>query len=185
MKIENQVAYTLEEGDRRVARGDINVAGAWVVIDNITNDIRGTHRRKGATPEEVIVRVDSLRRSLRAAGAKGVIVCQPKPMRLIDVSPFSCRLDHYLSAQEGDGYGIRTQIRMDYLKADGFHVKPQFDSIIDKTYACAIMGIDVPCPTPRGDFVPDHARRRWESDWPQLGVRRGVEGLTRDHVWKW
>ena len=185
MKITNQVVYTLEEGDRRVERGDINVAGAYVIIDNLTNDIRGTRRRKGATPEEFVSLVDRLRRRLRAAGAEAVIVCEPKPMNLMDVTPFNRLLEQYLSAQGGDGYGIRTQIRREYLKPDGFHIRPQFDPIVDKTYACAIMGIDVPCPTPRADFVPDHVKRRWESEWPQPGVRRGIEGLTRSHGWNW
>ena len=105
---------------------------------------------------------------------------------MIDVSPHNALLDQYLGTQDGDdnyGYGIRTQIRLEYLKADGFHVRPQFDSIIDKTYACAIVAVDVPCPTPWGEFVPNHIRRRWEKEWPQPGGRR-TEGLTRENGWR-
>ena len=180
MKIENRVVYTLEEGERRVARGDIDVDGAVVIIDNITNDVRGTNQRRRATPDEVISRIDRLRRRLRAAGAAAAIVCAVKPMQLVDVSPYNSLLNQYLGAQEeGDGYGCQTQIRLEYLKADGFHIRPQFDPIVDKTYACAIMGINVPCPTPERDFVPAQVRRCWERNWPQPGAR--TQGLTQVH----
>ena len=144
-----------------------------MIIDSITNDVRGTHHRRRATPDEVVSRVDQLRRRLKAAGAVGAIECAVKPMQLVDVSPYNYLLNQYLGAQEGDGYGCQTQIRLDYLKADGFHIRPQFDPIVDKTYACAIMGVNVPCPTPERDFVPDHIRRQREKDWPGPGGRAG------------
>ena len=97
-----------------------------------------------------------------------VVVCQAKPMQTVDVTPYNELLSDYLSAQRG-GYGCQTQIRLGHLRSDGFHVLPQFDSIIDKTYACAIRGILVPDPTPIGEFLPDHLRRRWQAEWPRLG----------------
>ena len=189
IKIENFTAYTLDEGDRRVARGEIDVTGAVVIIDNLTNDVRGTRQRTGATPEDLLFRVDRLRRRVLEAGAEAIVVCEVKPMRHIDVSAYNRILHHYLRAQGGHGYGCMTQIRLEYLKADGFHVLPQFDPVIDKTYACAVMGIPVPCPTPRGGFVSDMVRKRWEREWPQVGARsdsrQGGEGLTQSHGWNW
>ena len=61
---------------------------------------------------------------------------------------------------------------MDYLKADGFHIRPEFVSVIDRTYACAFLGIPVPYPTPFDEFVPASVRQRWEVEWPRLGGGR-------------
>ena len=43
---------------------------------------------------------------------------------------------------------------MDSLKGDGYHVKPEFGSVLDRTYACAFLGIDVPFPTPWVNLPP-------------------------------
>ena len=61
--------------------------------------------------------------------------------------------------------------RLEHLKADGFHIRPQYDGVIDKTYACAILGLNVPFPTPVDQFVPTQIRRRWEQEWPRLEAR--------------
>ena len=50
-----------------VLRGKADVRGAIVVIDNLTNDVRGTWRRAAATPEELVRRVDISRGDLRQA----------------------------------------------------------------------------------------------------------------------
>ena len=106
-----------------------------------------------------------------AAGAKAVVVCQIKPMQITDVSPYNDFVDQYLRKEKErgrDGYGCRTQIRLNFLKGDGYHVKPEFGSVLDRTYACALLGINVPFPTPWNEFAPSHVRRQWEAEWPSL-----------------
>ena len=175
--IEVAVAYTLEAAIQRVHRGAVNVRGAIVIIDNLTNDIRGTRLRPSLSPQELVRGVDKLRGMLRMAGAKAVIVCQVKPMTLGDVSPYNEQLSEYLRSQRW-GFSCRTQIRLNYLKPDGFHIKPQYDSVVDRTYSCAIRGIPVFDPTPASEFVPDHVRRRWQTEWPKVGegVRNANNG---------
>ena len=171
LEVEVAVAYTLEEAYRRIDRGEINVEGAIVLIDDLTNDVRGTRYRPSVSPQQLLQLVDNLRRRVMAAGAQAVIVCQLKPMQTIDVTQYNDQLNNYLRREKEkgrDGFGCRTQIRLGHLKGDGYHVRPDFLSIIDKSYACAFLGIDVPDPTPMNEFAPDSVRRRWESDWPRL-----------------
>ena len=177
--IEVAVAYTLDEAIQRVERGAIDVREAVVVVDNLTNDIRGTRLRPSLNPRELVNGVDKLRGVLKNAGATAAVICEVKPMQLGDVTPYNRHLADYLSAQKW-GFGCRTQIRLNYLKPDGFHVRPQFDSVIDRTYACAIRGIYVNDPTPAEGFVPDYMRRRWQAEWPRLG---GRSGQTANHGW--
>ena len=101
-------------------------------------------------------------------------------MQVADVRPFNIELSSYLRRQP-DGFGCRTQIRMNFLKSDGFHVQSMYDSIIDRTYACAILGLHVPCPTPFSEFVPDHIKKRWETEWPMVGAERNQ---MRIHGWQ-
>ena len=125
--------------------------------------------------------VDRLRG--RMSNAAAVVICQIKPMQLKDVTPFNELLNEYLCAQGGTGYGSRTQIRMNYLRHDGYHVLPDYLSVLDKQYACALLNVPVPCPTPLEDFVPNHVRQQYRRDWPALGG--GDEGLNRIHGWRW
>ena len=109
------------------------------------------------------------------AGATAVIVCQIKPMQTIDVTPYNSLLNDYLRREKENGrqgYGCRTQIRMCFLRGDGYHIKPEYDSVIDRTYACAFLGIPVPNPTPWDAFVPEAVRRKWDAEWPRLPVRQ-------------
>ena len=102
--------------------------------------------------------------------------------------PHSQLLHEYLLATHNDGgtvYGCRTQIRLEYLKADGFHVKPQYDPVIDKTYACAVMGINVPCPTPPDEFMPEHIRQQWRKDWPEVGRMGDSSGRFEGPRWNY
>ena len=161
------VSYTIEDTLRRVNRGEINVRGANIVIDNLTNDVRGCRARPAVSPQELVRRLDKLHQKLQAAGSAAIVTCQVKPMQVVDVTPHNELLSNFL--RERNAFGCRTQIRLPFLKDDGFHVRPQYDSTIDMTYACALRGVEVPCPTPLGDFVPDHMRRRWEKEWPRVG----------------
>ena len=170
--VEVAVAYTLEEAHRRTDRGEFQLEGAIVVVDNLTNDVRGTRGRSAVSPQQLMRLVDGLRRKVMAAGAVAVVVCQLKPMQTTDVTPYNDLLDCYLRREKErgrDGFGCRTMIRMDSLKGDGYHLKPEFWSVLDRTYACAMLGIDVPFPTPWGDFAPSYVRQRWETEWPRLG----------------
>ena len=179
------VAYTTDEAIQRVRRGDINVSGATVVIDNLTNDVRGTRVRAAISPQELVRQVDRLRGSLFEMGAAAAVVCQLKPMQITDVTPYNDHLDAYLRAQGKGGFGCRTQIRLSDLKRDGYHVQPQFDSVIDRTYACALRGFPVPRPTPLNEFIPDNLRRRWEVEWPRVGGVQGQATNVNHHGWKW
>ena len=187
--IDVRVAYTQEEAYYRVAKGEVDVRGALVVVDNLTNDVRGTRQRAPATPDETLFRLDRLRQKLHEAGAKAVVVVEVKPMQMIDVRPHNRKLNTYLNSVEG-GYGISTQIRMNYLKNDGFHIRKEFDSVVDRTYACAILGTPVPCPTPVADFEPDSVRMQRYADWPQIRGTyaqsvRPIEGHNVNHGWRW
>ena len=165
------VAYTLDEAYHRIDRGEIELGGAIVLIDDLTNDVRGTRYRPSATPQQLVRLVDTLRRRVMAAGAEAVITCQLKPMQVVDVTPYNELLDSYLRREKErgrDGFGCRTQIRLQYLKGDGFHIRPDFLSIVDRTYAFAFLGWDVLDPTPPDEFAPSYVRRRWEAEWPRL-----------------
>ena len=148
---------------------------AFVVLDSLTNDVRakGERGEPAVTPQLLVHRVGMLREKLMAAGANEVVVCQLKPMQVVDVRPFNYELDLYLRALGARGFGCRTQIRLADLKGDGYHILPQFDSVIDRTYACAIMGTPVPRPTPMDGFEPDHVRHRRHEEWPRLVASQG------------
>ena len=169
----------------------MDVKGAVVVVDCLTNEVRGTRQRAAVSTDELVNRVDKLRWKILEAGATAVIISEIKPMQCVDVTPFNSALHDYLLTLGGYGYGCATQIRLEFLANDGYHVRPQFSSIIDKTFACLIMEVPIPCPTPRDEFVPDHVRRKRDIDWPALrgggNVQMGMrsEGQSRIHGWSW
>ena len=193
-KLKIHVAYTTDEAVRRIG-DDIDVQNAIVVIDNLTNDVRGTRQRPAASPAQLVERVDRLRRRLQEAGAAYSVTCEVKPMEVCDVRMHNAALHEYLRSQQTTtttAYGCRTQIRREFLQRDGFHIRPQFDSVIDRTYACAIFGINVPCPTPVKDFTPEFARRNFERDFPsltgdddRLDQRGGGRAPVTVHGWYW
>ena len=131
------VAYTLGQAIQLMDRGAINVRDAVILIDNLTNDVRGTRIRPSVTPGELIRRLNQLRAVLRRAGAKQTIICQIKPMRFKDVAPYNEKLSDYLRGQR-QGIGHPTQVRHGHLSPDGFHVRPEYHWVIDKTYAGAM-----------------------------------------------
>ena len=163
-----EVAYRVEDAIDRISSGELDVAGCYVVADNLTNNVRGGRRNQVDTPQQLIQRIDGLRKSLFAAGAAAVVITEIKPMRMNDVRPYNRELHNYLRNCGTSGFGCKTQIRMEYLRADGFHVNPMYCGVVDRGYACALLGIDVPCPTPDDNFIPDYLRRRMDRDWPRL-----------------
>ena len=182
------VAFTTGGAWNLVNSGKINVQGAIVVLDCMTNDARGTTTRRAVSPHELVSHVACLIERLRAAGAASTIVCEIKPMEIVDVSPYNVLLNEYLLTEGGSesSYGCRTQIRLDYLKRDGYHLLPQYESILDRTYACALMGVHVPCPTPFEEFTPFHVRRRWDAEWPSLGGNcwGAMRAPSSDYGWR-
>ena len=172
--IEVVVAYRLEEAYYRIRRGEIDVKDSYVIIDNITNNVRGGRNSPGEPPERVINQIACLRDLILSLSAAAVVVCQIKPMAVVDVRPYNQLLHNYLGSCGEGNYGCTTQIRMDYLAADGFHVNHRYSTIIDRTYACALLGTPVPCPTSDDDFVPPIMRRRYETQWPRLEGSRGM-----------
>ena len=169
------VAYRIDEAIALVQQGTLDVNGCYVVIDNMTNHVKSSWRAQADSPEQLVHRLDRLRCLLLSSSAAAVIVCQIKPMRMFDVRPYNHLVSRYLDNCGHTGYGCLTQIRMEYLKPDGTHINPQYDGVLDRTYACALRGTHVPQPTPEDNFIPDSFRRRWENEWPGL-VRRPGQG---------
>ena len=174
-EIQMVVAYRLEDAYSRIAKGHVNVENAYVILDNTTNNVRGGKNHAAEPPDLVTARVATLREFILSKSAKAVVVCQLKPMTRVDVRPYSWQIHDYLLSCGKTGYGCRTQIRLRHLKEDGFHVQLKHDSILDKTYACALLGIHVPDPTPISDLVTDELRRKWESQWPRAGGKGGAK----------
>ena len=178
-EIEVVPAYTLAEAAYLIRKKKVNITGARVIIDNLTNDVRGTKQKTAASPEDLVRRVDELLGELFTA--ESATVCQIKPMRHMDVSPYNYILDDYL--RFWGIFACPTQIRMEDLRG-GFHIKHQADSVLDKTYACAILRVPVPCPTPAENFVPEFVRMQFQKDWPLPGGRIvASEGYRGNHGW--
>ena len=76
-------------------------------------------------------------------------------------------------------------IRREFLKVDGFHILPKFKSVLHRQFACALLGVQVPCPTPAEDFVPEYVGRMYDQDWPQLLSRGKAEVSSSQHGWRW
>ena len=170
-QIQVVIAFRLEDAYDRIEEGRIDVENAYVIIDNITNNVRGGKNHEAEPPDLVTDRVAALRELILEKSAKAVVVCQLKPMKRVNVRAHTMQIHRYLLACGKGGYGCWTQIRMRYLKEDGFHVQSRHIAIVDKTYACALLGVFVPDPTPFGDLAPDITRRRWENRWPRVGGR--------------
>ena len=178
-QIEVVPAYTLAEAVYLIKKKKVDISGARVIVDNLTNDVRGTKQKTAASPEDLVRRVDELLGELFLA--ESATVCQIKPMRHMDVSPYNYILDDYL--RFWGIFACPTQIRMEDLRG-GFHIKHQADSVLDKTYACAILRVPVPCPTPAENFVPEFVRMQFQKDWPLPGGRIvASEGYRGNHGW--
>jgi hypothetical protein len=83
-------------------------------------------------------------------GAVGLVACELKPMSFMDVAPYSWAIHSAclrLRTHEDHVHGAHTQTCVSHLRKDGYHILPSFSTVLDMTYACAIRGIPVPCPT--------------------------------------
>jgi hypothetical protein len=156
------------------------VEGKRVIVDVMTNDLRGTRGMARVMPEEVMDRVGKVVAAIKEKGAKEVAVCEAKPMSLLNVTPFTDLLKRRCLASK-IGW-CQTQLGIGHLKEDGYHILPSFLQILDATYACAVMGVPVPHPTPtyrkwRHHELPED-RPRLENAWR----RREEERRTRTDI---
>ena len=119
--------------------------------------------------------------------AAAAVVLQTKPIRHLNVTPFNDMI-HKLCVSRQRVFGCHTQIRMRDLARDGYHVAPYCMDVIDKTYACAILGKPVPCPTPDEDFSHHEQTVEYRKNFPRLGGadKRGQDSdRNAIHGWRW
>ena len=160
LNIRVETIYTLMMAHDKLAQGALKVDGAVVVLDVGTNDVRGTNRMARMEPDGYARRYGEVVRLLIEKGAVGVVGCELKCMAFMDVTPYSNAI-HSLCAGLGIP-GVRTQIGISHLAKDGYHILPSCVTMLAKTYACAIMGVRVPCPPPAWDRYRDpNLRGRW------------------------
>ena len=149
-----EIVYTLMEVCGRLERGGLDVCGRAVILDVGTNDVRGTAGVPWVRPGEVGERFEMVARLLLEKGAVGVVGCEVKPMKFMDVTPYSRAIHTACLRLRAHGHrvhGCQTQTGVSHLGKDGYHILPSFAGVLDRTYACAIMGVPVPCPTPSWD----------------------------------
>jgi hypothetical protein len=140
------VAYTMEGALGMIGRGGVDIKEAVIVVDCLTNNTRGTRARPRMTPGALAEKLGRLMGMLMR-DAEAVVVCEMKPMRHIDITPYNEALHLECMGRERV-YGCHTQIRMNNLVGDGFHIRMQCAAVLDRTYAYSLMGIPVPCPSP-------------------------------------
>ena len=136
LRIEVVVVYTLEEASSKVRRGEIKVGEKVVMVDCLTNNVRKVKGRPQATPREVADKMDNLIDLLISRRAAAVVACEVKPQRYSNVRPFNETLHHLYLAKEARD--CPTQVELQHLDRDGFHVKRECSDVIDKTYAYGI-----------------------------------------------
>jgi spore germination cell wall hydrolase CwlJ-like protein len=172
-RIRVYTTYTLFEAFDKIKAGKIKVEGKRVIVDVTTNDVRGTRGLPRIRPGELVDRVGKVVAVLKEKGARGVTICEPKPMTLMDVFPYSDRLRQKCGERKV-GW-CQTQLGVKDLKEDGFHLLPSSLRVLDKTYAFAVMGVKVPHPTP---IYFKWRHELTEQEWPRM---RGREELN---VWR-
>jgi hypothetical protein len=89
MKVEIVVAYTLLEVRQRLGRGEFDVRGTFMIIDVMTNDVKGTRASPRTSPVEIAGRVGTVTDLLMEKGCEVVIICEMKLMHFMDVTPYS------------------------------------------------------------------------------------------------
>ena len=166
-EVQVEQVFRLEEARDKVRRGEIRVRGAKVVLDCMTNDVRGTRAQRAAEPWELEERARLVIEEMRRAGAEEVVLCEVKPMQHVDVVPFNARIHALILHTEGVG-GCSTQIQHEYLGRNGYHVRTEFGSVLDRTYACAVVHRAVPCPYYDSTMYDWYLAREMEREWPPL-----------------
>jgi hypothetical protein len=155
----------------------LNNDGAHVIIDVTTNDLQGARALPRAAPEEVTDHVERLVAAVKEKAVVGVIICETKPMSIMNVTPLSDIL-HRRCQKQKVGW-CQTQVKLEHMKEDGYHIRPPFLQIIDNTCACAVMWVRVPHPT-----LP---YKKWkhqlrEQEWPRMEERPGTNVWRRREV---
>jgi hypothetical protein len=133
------------------------------------------------TPAAVAEKLGDLLDSMREAQA--VVVCETNPMWHVDVTPYNKAIHMECVDREGV-HGCHTQTRLEHLARDGFHIRAAYTSVLEKTYACALLGIPVPCQTPPDHFGQEAAQmeqQEFEWEWPRPGEE--IRG-TFANVWE-
>ena len=146
LNIDITTLYTIEEAYYRIKRGDVKVEGKIVVVDCVTNSIRGRGGRLRTTPREISREMKILLDVIKDKKALAITVCEVKPIRHLDVSLHNTSLRD-LYRREAI-YERSTEITMKDLTHDGFHVKSGCDDLTNKAYARAIQKHLPPKPAP-------------------------------------
>ena len=186
-EIKKEVTYRMDEAYDKIKNGKIDVTDSIVVVDCLTNHVRDTRNGgRALTIDEFVQCVHILRLKLWEKGAAKVVVCEIKPTGLSDVAPYNMALHKYLRSRWAfdGGHGCQTQIRLEHLGNDKLHVLPQFFSVLQQTYAFAILRKDVPSPTPFEELTPYHLRTSYREEWPNLQDRSG-RVTESNHGWTW
>jgi hypothetical protein len=164
-----EVVYTLMEAYDRVGHGSLKVEGESVLLDVSTNNVQGTKRTPWTWPEEVAWRLEKVVQLLLEKGALRVCMCKFKPMSFMDVDPYCNTISDICLRMSDLGHrvhGVNTQTGISHLKRDGFHILLSFSVVLERTYACAITKVRVPCPNPPWDRYRDPTLRdRWLTSW--------------------
>ena len=139
LKIRIEVVYTLAMAHEKLKKGALSIAGAMVILDVGTNDVRGTNRAAQLEQNVFRQRYEGVIRLLREKGAGGVVGCELKGMSFMDVQPYS-NVIHSLCVKLGIR-GVRTRIGISHLAQDGYHILPSCLGVLAQTYALAILGL--------------------------------------------
>ena len=165
------IAYRIGEAADLVENGDLGISGAVVVVDCLSNDARPMKKAPKLSPDRHAQELDKLRKKLWQKGAAKVVLCSVKPTQRADLTEYVERIHRYLKSVEGvdGGHGCHSQVRLEHLRADGLHIQPRFYYVLQQTYACALLAVNVPDPTPLEGFTPDNVRQAYRREWPLFG----------------
>ena len=179
------IAYRIGEAADIVDQGDLAINGATIILDCLSNDARNTKRAPRLSLDQHAQALDSLRKKLWQKGAARIVVCSVKPTQRADVTEYVDSVHRYLRSVEGEdgGHGCHSQVRLEHLGVDGLHIKPRFYHVLQQTYAYAILGKQLPDPTPIECFAPYHVRQAYRREWPAFNqvVREPLRAPNTNH----
>ena len=187
-EIQIVITYRVQEAIDKVRAGQLAIRGAHILIDCLNNDARPTHKEPQLSPEKLAEGLDTLRTELWQRGAIHIVVSSLRPTQRADVGEHNKAIHRYLGTKrdEDGGHGCSTQVRLHHLRADGLHLHPRFYSVLQQTFAFALMGKYVPDPTPFDCYEPDHVRQPFLRDWPVVGLngRQADRASSNNYGWK-